>query len=193
MKRILIGILMFLLYLALVIVGAFALHFEGTRLVLFCLILGLLGALATVFVLWYLHEMSGGSAQMGGVDTPDAINLNTLLGDADARIRRAGRGKSHRALEERVAAAAAAPVSPVFYGGFAAQGDLVTLEYRRKGDQRSRTDCLFPLGLSTIEQDHPGHPEERSAADDRPLVGLPRRLRGPASFAQPPEVLFQFQ
>jgi type VI secretion system protein ImpL len=91
MKRILIGILIFLLYMALVVVGALALHFEGTRLVLFCVILGLLGALATVFVLWYLHKLSKASAQAGGPDTPDAVNLSTLLRDADARIRQAGR------------------------------------------------------------------------------------------------------
>jgi type VI secretion system protein ImpL len=90
MKRVLIGILIFVVYLALVIWGAFALHFEGTRLVLFCVILGLLGALATAFVLWYLHKVnkdSGGA----GLDTPDAINLHTLLRDADGRVRQANR------------------------------------------------------------------------------------------------------
>jgi type VI secretion system protein ImpL len=97
MKRILIGILVFVLYMALVIVGAFALHFEGTRLVLFCVILGLLGAAAIAFVIWYLHKMSGGSAQ-AGPDTPDAINLSTLLRDADGRIRQAGRAKSLASL-----------------------------------------------------------------------------------------------
>ena len=91
MKRVLIGILIFLIYLALVIWGAFALHFEGTRLVLFCVILGLLGALATAFILWYLHKLDSASAQAGGPDTPDAVNLNTLLRDADARVRQAGR------------------------------------------------------------------------------------------------------
>jgi len=48
MKRVLIGTLVFVLYLALVILGALALHFEGSRLVLFCVILGLLGAAATL-------------------------------------------------------------------------------------------------------------------------------------------------
>jgi type VI secretion system protein ImpL len=91
MKRVLIGILIFLLYLALVIWGAFALRFEGTRLVLFCVILGLLGALATAFVLWYLHKLDSASGQAAGPDTPDAVNLNTLLRDADARVRQAGR------------------------------------------------------------------------------------------------------
>ncbi len=91
MKRVLIGILIFVLYLALVIVGAFALHFEGTKLVLFCVILGLVGALATIFVLWQMHKASSGSTQSGGLDTPDAVNLNALLRDADARIRQANR------------------------------------------------------------------------------------------------------
>jgi type VI secretion system protein ImpL len=97
MKRVLIGTLIFLVYLALVIGGAFALHFEGTRLVLFCVILGLLGALATIFILWFLHKSSGGQAQMGG-DTPDAINLGTLLRDADARVKQSGRAKSLAAM-----------------------------------------------------------------------------------------------
>jgi hypothetical protein len=39
MKRVLIGTLIFVLYMALVIVGAFAVNFEGTKLVLFCVIL----------------------------------------------------------------------------------------------------------------------------------------------------------
>jgi type VI secretion system protein ImpL len=91
MKRILIGILIFVLYLALVIWGAFALHFEGTRLVLFCVILGLLGALTTIFVLWYLHKLDVASGQVAGPDTPDAINLSTLLREADARVRQANR------------------------------------------------------------------------------------------------------
>ena len=66
MKRVLIGILIFVLYLALVIWGAFALHFEGTKLVLFCVILGLLGALTTFFVLWYLHKLDVASGQAAG-------------------------------------------------------------------------------------------------------------------------------
>jgi type VI secretion system protein ImpL len=90
MKRILIGIAIFVVYLALVIGGAFLLHFEGTKFVLFIVILGLLGALAVGFVLWFLHKASAGSAG-GGADSPDAINLNTLLRDADARVRQANR------------------------------------------------------------------------------------------------------
>ena len=58
MKRILIGTLIFLVYLALVIAGGFLLHFEGTKLTLFCVILGLIGALTTALILWYMHKQS---------------------------------------------------------------------------------------------------------------------------------------
>ena len=60
MKRILIGTLIFLVYLALVIWGGFLLHFEGTKLILFCVILGLheTSALTTALILWYLHKQS---------------------------------------------------------------------------------------------------------------------------------------
>jgi type VI secretion system protein ImpL len=91
MKRVLIGILIFVLFLALVIWGGFALKFEGTKLILFCVILGLLGALATGFVVWILGKSSGGSASLSGGDTPDAINLNSVLRDADAKVRQANR------------------------------------------------------------------------------------------------------
>ena len=91
MKRILIGILIFVVYMALVVGGAFALHFEGTKLILFCVILGLVGALTIVFVIWYLAKASGDSSGSGGLDTPDGVNLNTLLRDADAKVRQAGR------------------------------------------------------------------------------------------------------
>src|SRR5579863_6782834 len=90
MKRVLIGILIFVVYMALVIFGAFAPHFEGTKLILFCVILGLLGALTIAFVIWFLHKASG-STDGGGLDSPDAVNLNTLLRDADAKVRQAGR------------------------------------------------------------------------------------------------------
>jgi len=95
MKRILIGVLIFLVYLALVIWGGFALHFAGTRLILFCVVLGLLGALATFFVIWYLRKLDPASA---GPATPDSINLATLLRDADSRIRQSGRAKSLAAM-----------------------------------------------------------------------------------------------
>jgi len=91
MKRILIGILIFLVYLALVVGAAFALHFAGTKLILFIAILGLIGLLALIFTLWYMNKVGGGSGQSTGPDTPDAINLGNLLRDADAKVRQTGR------------------------------------------------------------------------------------------------------
>jgi type VI secretion system protein ImpL len=91
MKRALIGTLIFLVYLALVVGAAFLLHFAGTRFVLFIAILGVVGALTTVFVVWYLKKLSGGSGESAGPDTPDAINLSNLLRDADAKVRQSGR------------------------------------------------------------------------------------------------------
>jgi type VI secretion system protein ImpL len=90
-KRILIGTLIFLVYLALVIFLGYALHFEGTRFILFCVILGLIGALTTFFVVWYLWKLAKASEAAAGPETPDSVNLNTLLRDADARIKQANR------------------------------------------------------------------------------------------------------
>jgi type VI secretion system protein ImpL len=65
------------------------------RLILFCGILGLLGALATFFAIWYLRKLDPAAA---GPATPDSINLATLLRDADSRIRQSGRAKSLAAM-----------------------------------------------------------------------------------------------
>ena len=89
MKRGLIGMLIFVLYLALVIGAAFALHFSGTKLVLFIAILTLIGLVTLIFVLWYLNKTSGG--QSTGPETPDSINLGNLLRDADGKIRQTNR------------------------------------------------------------------------------------------------------
>ena len=85
MMRVLIGILAFVVYLALFIWLAFALHFAGTKLILFCVILGLLGAAITAFILWYLHQHKRSSADSGDVNSVDAANLTALLRDADAK------------------------------------------------------------------------------------------------------------
>jgi type VI secretion system protein ImpL len=90
MKRIVIATLIFLVYLALVIVGAFALHFEGLRLVLFITILGLLGLLAAIFAVWYLRKLDKASGG-GAADSPEALNLQALLRDANTKIKNAGR------------------------------------------------------------------------------------------------------
>jgi type VI secretion system protein ImpL len=83
MKRILIGILVFVVYLACVIAAAFALHFSGTRFALFCIVLGLLGGAAIAFTVWYMYKLSGGAAQSGA----DSVNLDALLRDADRKLR----------------------------------------------------------------------------------------------------------
>ena len=90
MKRILITVLIFLLYLALVIGAGFALHFTGGKLVIFCVVLGLLGALTAAFVLWYLHKLDPPS-EGDDSNSPDVLNLKTLLASADERIRQARR------------------------------------------------------------------------------------------------------
>jgi type VI secretion system protein ImpL len=91
MKRVLIGILIFVVFMALVIGGAFSLRFEGTKLILFCVILGSVGALTIAFVIWYMYKSSGDSSHGTGLDTPDGVNLNALLRDADAKVKQAGR------------------------------------------------------------------------------------------------------
>jgi type VI secretion system protein ImpL len=89
MMRVLIGILAFAVYLALVIWLAFALHFSGTRLIFFCVLLGLLGAATAAFFLWYLSPRGGGVS--GDLNPVDVSNLVALLRDADTKVRQAGR------------------------------------------------------------------------------------------------------
>jgi type VI secretion system protein ImpL len=84
MKRVVIGILIFVVYLACVIAAAFALHFSGSRFALFCLLLGLLGAATIAFVIWYMSSMRGEATQDAG---PDSVNLDTLLRDANRKLR----------------------------------------------------------------------------------------------------------
>jgi type VI secretion system protein ImpL len=88
--RVLVGILCFVVYLALIIWLAFALHFAGLRLVLFCVILGLLGAAIVGFILWFLHQNSKSSSG-GDVNAVDMTNLSALLKDADSKVRQANR------------------------------------------------------------------------------------------------------
>jgi type VI secretion system protein ImpL len=89
MIRVLLGILAFVVYLALVIGLAFVLHFTGTKLILFCAILGLLGAAIIGFVVWYLRPR--GAAITADANSTDAANLAALLRDADSKVRKANR------------------------------------------------------------------------------------------------------
>ncbi len=89
--RVLVGILCFVVYLALIIWLAFALHFAGLRLILFIAILGLLGAAIVGFVLWFLHQNSKSSSGGGDVNATDMTNLSALLKDADSKVRQVNR------------------------------------------------------------------------------------------------------
>jgi type VI secretion system protein ImpL len=83
MKRILVGTIVFLVYLLCVIGAAFALHFSGTRFWLFCIVLGLLGAATIGFAVWYLSRMDSQFTSGGS----DVTNLDALLRDADSKLR----------------------------------------------------------------------------------------------------------
>jgi type VI secretion system protein ImpL len=83
MKRALIGILIFAVYLACVVAMAFALHFTGQRFLYFCLVLGLLGAIVTGFAIWYLGRIESSDATAGS----EATQLHALLRDAERKLR----------------------------------------------------------------------------------------------------------
>lgn len=83
MKRILIGCLIFVVWLACVIALAFALHFSAAKFALFCIVLGLLGGATIAFAIWYMSRIGGEPAQTGGLDF---ANLDALLRDADRKL-----------------------------------------------------------------------------------------------------------
>jgi type VI secretion system protein ImpL len=83
MKRILIGSLIFVFWLACVIALAFALHFSAAKFALFCIVLGLLGGATIAFAIWYISRMGGDPSQTGGLDF---ANLDALLRDADRKL-----------------------------------------------------------------------------------------------------------
>jgi type VI secretion system protein ImpL len=84
MKRVLIGALIFVVYLACVIAAAFALHFSGSKFALFCIVLALLGGGTIAFAVWYMSRIGGESAESGG---SDSMNLDALLRDANRKLR----------------------------------------------------------------------------------------------------------
>jgi type VI secretion system protein ImpL len=91
-KRYWVSALIFVLYIALVIVAGFLLHFEGTKLVLFCLVLILLGALALAVVLWYLKKIAPPTDSLEAASSIDSGNLDALIRDANKRLKQAARG-----------------------------------------------------------------------------------------------------
>lgn len=98
-KRVLIGTLCLLAYLALVVWLGFIVHFSGEQLVLFCTILGLLGLAALLVTLWYLGRLDRANSPDSIDSSPDSVNLHALLRDAGVRFRSASRS-GHRHLTE---------------------------------------------------------------------------------------------
>jgi type VI secretion system protein ImpL len=92
MKRFWIAALIFIVYVALVVTAGFLLHFEGTKLLLFCLILTLIGAAALAIVLWYLHSITPTADPIEAANSADSGNLDALIRDANQKLKQAGRG-----------------------------------------------------------------------------------------------------
>ena len=86
-KAVLISILIFIVYLALVIGLGFMVHLSGTRFVLFCLILGLAGALGvTIFLVWK-HKQLKAQGPTLDANAVEADSLAQLVRAADTRLK----------------------------------------------------------------------------------------------------------
>jgi type VI secretion system protein ImpL len=92
MKRYWIAALIFVVYVALVVAAGFLLHFEGTKLLLFCVILTLIGAAALAIVLWYLKSITPTADPIEAANSADSGNLDALIRDANQKLKQAGRG-----------------------------------------------------------------------------------------------------
>ena len=87
MKRVLFTLLGFILYLALVIGLALLLHLDGSKRLVFILLLAVLGAVACGVILWYLKKIS--PAEEAPSHTGE---LDALVRDTDAKLKQANRG-----------------------------------------------------------------------------------------------------
>jgi type VI secretion system protein ImpL len=94
MKRFWIAALIFVVYVALVVTAGFLLHFAGTKLLLFCVILALIGAVALAIVLWYLNSIAPKTEPLEGVNSADSGNLDALIRDANVKLKQSGRGSA---------------------------------------------------------------------------------------------------
>ena len=94
MKRFWIWALIFLVYVAVVIGAAFLLHFEGTKLVLFCVVLALVGVIALAIVLWYLNSITPKAEPLEAANLADSGNLDALIRDANQKLKQSGRGSA---------------------------------------------------------------------------------------------------
>ncbi len=91
MKRLWIVLLGFVVYLLLVVGAGFLLHLQGSKLILFIVILGVLGAIACGVILWYLKKIAPPADAGAESSAIDLGNLDALLRDADAKLKQAGR------------------------------------------------------------------------------------------------------
>jgi len=94
MKKFWVAALIFIVYLALVVGTGFLLHFEATRLVLFCVVLALIGAVALAIVLWYLNSIAPKEEPIEAANSADSGNLDALIRDANQKLKQAARGSA---------------------------------------------------------------------------------------------------
>jgi type VI secretion system protein ImpL len=85
-KRIVIASAIFVVYLAIVIGVGYALHLEGSRFAIFCVVLGVVGLLAVVAALIYMNKAIALPAVAEG-SAAEASNLDALVRAADAKLK----------------------------------------------------------------------------------------------------------
>ena len=88
MKRIWIVLVSLLVYIALVIGASFLLHMQGSRLLLFNVLLILLGVAAAAVAIWYMRKIAPPAASANSADTG---TLDSMVRDADAKLKTANR------------------------------------------------------------------------------------------------------
>ena len=92
MKRTWIALLIFVVYLAAVVVTALLLHMEGSRFIVFCLLLGAIGVAAFLFYLWYQKKYLDPFAGADTGNSTENATLDALVADANNRLRQGGHG-----------------------------------------------------------------------------------------------------
>ena len=85
-KRYWITALIYVVYLALVIGVGYVLPLPGNRFILFCVILAVVGAIAAIVALLYLHKTNAPAVQ-GDASALDVSNLTALVRSAEDRLK----------------------------------------------------------------------------------------------------------
>jgi type VI secretion system protein ImpL len=94
MRRYWITTSLLVLYIALVVGTGLLLHFEGMKLLLFCLVLGLIGVVAAAVALWYLGRMTPRVHGGETANAADDANLQALMRDANQKLRQSAKGEA---------------------------------------------------------------------------------------------------